>query len=154
MGKRRPRDIETAELRAIYLWLRDNGYPEADKRTLHGQRDEGDLTGIPGIMWEHKGGAQGRDASDQQIGKWMATEVSPQIGHARADYGFLSTPRRGIGPANAHLWWTHWYLGDFMRLVGAGSVAQRSLPNRHAIIRLPIFHTVQLLRAAGYGEPL
>ena len=59
----RPKDIGTAAETAVVRFLRDNGFPLAERRALHGSTDRGDITGTPGLVWEVKGGDAAKTAS-------------------------------------------------------------------------------------------
>jgi hypothetical protein len=150
MTKRSPRDIGTADNRDVVRALQRLGFPHAEKRDLHGRYDQGDVTGIIGVMIEVKGGQAARTASDGQIETWMREEVVPQTAHAKADVGFLVTPRKGIGGANAERWWAHFHLDA---LVGLFTPSPDIEPGP-VVVRLPLADAAGLLRQAGYGEPL
>ena len=44
----------TAFETAIVAYLRDHGYPHAERRALHGTLDRGDVAGVPGVVIEAK----------------------------------------------------------------------------------------------------
>jgi len=44
----------TAFETAIVRWLNANGYPNAERSPLRGNKDRGDVTGIPGVCIEAK----------------------------------------------------------------------------------------------------
>jgi hypothetical protein len=139
----RPRDIGTAAETAVVRALRARGFPQAERRSLKGVLDEGDITGTPGLCWEVKGGDAARNASDGQISAWLAETETERL-NARADVGILVVQRRRIGARNAHRWWAimranAWILGG----------TKHDFP-----VRILLEDACTLLRKAGYGEPL
>lgn len=79
-------------------------WPSVERRALKGTLDEGDITGTPGIVWEVKGGAAAKTASDGQIEAWL-DETEKERSNANADVGVLVVQRKGIGYPNAGRWW-------------------------------------------------
>jgi hypothetical protein len=156
MAKRRPRDIGTEVESAIVEYLRDHGYPFAERRSLRGTNDQGDVTGLgPGLVIECKGGHAAEAASDAQIAAWLReTEVERQ--NAKADVGVLVTKRKGYGRANAGLWWAHMTLGTAYQLIHQAIDCDSGWPPMHDSIpiRLHLRDAVTLLRSAGYGDPI
>lgn len=118
MAKRRPKDIGTADETAVVRYLRERGWVGAERRALRGGHDCGDITGLPGVMIEVKGGAAGRDATARRINDWLHEQVGPQTVNAGADIGVLVTPVRGIGPDNAGQWHAHMTLATLLHLTG------------------------------------
>lgn len=121
-------------------FLRAGGFPHAERRTLKGNLDQGDITGTPGICWEVKGGNAARNASDLLIDQWLAETEAERV-NARADIGVLVVQRAGIGPANAGRWWAIVPAGFFHGTTTGPAC------------RLHLTALVHLLRQAGYGEP-
>ena len=139
----KPKAIGTSAETAVVRALRTLGFPHAERRALAGIHDLGDITGTPGICWEVKGGEAAKTASDQQIAAWLDETEQERI-NARADIGILVIQRRGIGPSNAHRWWAilranAWILG----------ATRFDFPTR-----MLLADACQLLRWAGYGQPL
>jgi hypothetical protein len=95
--------IGTATETAVVKVLRQY-WPEAERRRLRGAEDWGDITGTPGIVWEVKGGAAARAASDAQIYNWLQETETERL-NARAAIGVLVVQRKGIGAPNAGMWW-------------------------------------------------
>ncbi|WP_238434486.1 hypothetical protein [Micromonospora tarensis] len=147
--KTRPRDIGTRAESAVVRYIQPNGFPHAERRSLRGALDAGDITGTPGICWEVKGGDAARTASDLMISRWMG-ELAAEVTNAKADVGLLVVQRAGVGPANAGRWWA--YMPAFQV---AGLVYDEltiSGPNAFPV-RMLLADALTLLRAAGYGEP-
>src|SRR6185312_8871013 len=104
MTPRKPRAIGTATETAVVRYLVANGFPHAERRSLRGSLDAGDITGCPGLVWSVKGGVAAKTASDGQVAKWLA-ELERQRVNAAATIGVLVLQRAGIGEANAGRWW-------------------------------------------------
>jgi hypothetical protein len=90
-NRRKGHDAE----RAVCRWLRDNGFPGAERSvrsgfTAHDRTvaDAGDITGVPGLVFQVK------DVARSDVPAWMAeTELQRQA--AGADHGLLVQRRRG-----------------------------------------------------------
>lgn len=125
------------------------GFPDAERRVLHGVRDQGDITGIPGVCIQVKGGDAARDASDRLIEAWLRT-VEEQRVNARAHVGFLVVQRRGVGHVNAGRWWAVMSLNTLNGLLGGQRfcVAREGLAVRP--VRMQLGDACRLLTYAGY----
>ncbi|WP_127572752.1 hypothetical protein [Georgenia faecalis] len=146
----RPKNIGTAAETAVVRAARTRGFPHADRLTLTGNKDRGDIGLAPGVIVEVKGGQAAKTASDNQIATWLA-ETEIERGHAGAAVGILVTARPGIGAPNAHRWWAHITLGDLLTTLGAHE-SLKLAPNLHAPLRMTLGSALALLRAAGYGQ--
>ena len=72
-AKAKGRETENAAV----SWLRANGYPYAERRRLTGAEDQGDITGMPGMVVEVKSAAQWQPV------KWLReAEVERENAHA------------------------------------------------------------------------
>lgn len=140
----RPKDIGTAAETAVVRYLRDHGFPLAERRALHGSTDLGDITGTPGLVWEVKGGEAAKTASDGQIAAWM-DETEMERTNAGAAYGFLIVARR---QKNVRDWWAALDVCALARLVADEQGTTTS--NMHALIRLE--QLVELLDVAGWTD--
>ncbi|WP_432050283.1 hypothetical protein [Verrucosispora sp. NA02020] len=147
--KRRPRDIGTAAETAVVRYLHTAGFPHAERRSLRGALDAGDITGTPGICWEIKGGDAARTASDLTISRWME-ELAVETSHADATAGLLVVQRAGVGPANAGRWWA-WMPAFQVAYLTAEALIVAEPPSFP--VRMLLADAVALLRAAGYGTP-
>ncbi|MEU6206381.1 hypothetical protein ABZ814_22685 [Micromonospora musae] len=149
--KRRPRDIGTAAESATVKYLVANGFPHAERRSLRGALDAGDITGTPSVAWEVKGGDAARNASDLTITRWMQ-ELAVEMTNANAKAGVLVVQRAGVGPANAGRWWA--WMPAFQLVDLATNSDPDDLVTEQAFpVRMLLADAVTLLRAAGYGEP-
>lgn len=146
----RPKNVGTAAETAVVRYLRTHGWPHAERRSLGGAHDLGDITGTPGVCWEIKSGKTAERASDGLIADWL-DETEAERRNAGADIGILVTKRPGYGPNRAASWWAHVDLPTFYCL----SQATRPLPV-HLLaqpVRLHLSTLVPLLHTAGYGTP-
>lgn len=148
MATRRPKDIGTATETAVVHYLRGAGFPHAERRSLNGANDLGDITGTPGLCWEVKGGDAARRASDGQVTTWLV-ETEVERSNAGADIGILVLQRRGIGPTNAGRWWAiipAWRLTGFANPSTAWAATCLNHP-----VRLHLSDLCASLRHVGYG---
>ena len=163
-------NIGTRTETAIVRHLRANGFGGADEMTradrirLKGTHDEGDIGVCPGVMIEAKGGHTAEQASDNLIATWLDdTEVERR--NRGADVAVLVLKRKGKGAPNAGAWWAFlpgWayvYLADATAAhAGApwlNADAYRDTRAGHLpAVRVTLADAVELLRHAGYGDPL
>lgn len=138
----RSKDIGTRFESAVVGYLRPNGFPHAERRALAGSLDKGDVTGVPGVVFECKGGDVAKRASDTQIAAWM-TETDTERRNAGADIGILVMARAGVGASRAGL---NWAVIDARYVLGPQFAARQ--------LRLHLSTAVIWLRGNGYGEPL
>lgn len=176
----RPRQKGTAAETLAVGYLRDHGWPHAERRSLHGSLDRGDVTGTPGVAWEVK---VGHAASGMPLSSWM-TQTAVERLNARADFGVLVVKPRRYGPKSIASWLAFMYEPDLAALVQRidGVTLRRAevrtqdavLPtlyaptmyddplvvavqrplSKPAYMAMPFGLAVDLLRLAGYGDPL
>lgn len=79
----------TAET-AVVNYLRAVGFTQAERRTLNGSKDRGDIAGIPGVVVEVKNCAR------QELGAWIA-EAEIERDNDNASLGVVWHKRRGKG---------------------------------------------------------
>lgn len=144
----RPKDIGTATESAVVKHLRASGFPHAERRALRGELDAGDITGTPGIAWEVKGGKAAEDCQPKDLDRWLR-QASQERDNAGAAIGVLVTKARGVGPARAGDWWAWVRVEDLVALATPGTRVDCLLP-----VRLKLSDLVEILRRAGYGDPL
>jgi hypothetical protein len=145
----RPRAIGTYAETAVTRTARLRGFPNADRIALHGALDTGDVGLCPGVVLEVKGGEMARRHSDLDVQNWL-DETARERDHANAAVAFLVVQRRGVGGPRAALWWAYWRLGWISDL----SYSQAFVGARHAVWRTTLGDSLDMLRAAGYGDPL
>lgn len=138
-----------AEL-AVVKWLRDNGWPGAERAIATGHRspvreraDLGDITGTPGLVWQV---TDRGDIEQPAVFARRMVDTEEQRQAARADYGFLVQRRRKF--ADAGRWWVHLTGRRFAELL-----TEYKAPEFEAAVRLTLADLVRLLHRAGYGTP-
>lgn len=100
-------------------FLRENGWPYAERRALSGSLDKGDIAGMPGIAVEVKYGN-----GTLKIGPWL-TETGIEQLNARADHGILVVKPFGLGEKNVHQWYAVMVASDFQLLVAKAERSER-----------------------------
>ncbi len=83
----RARAKGTAWETAVCNYLRDIGWPHAERRALNGAKDRGDLAGIPGLVVECK------SASKVELAGWL-DEANRERDNDGADLGVVWFKRR------------------------------------------------------------
>ena len=80
----------TAFETAVVRFLQENGFPYAERAPLAGNKDRGDITGTPGLVWECK------NAKTIKLAEW-SDETYTEMVNASAKYGILviKRPRHG-----------------------------------------------------------
>jgi hypothetical protein len=136
---------ESAVVRVVRMF-----WPQAERRRLRGAEDWGDITGTPGIIWEVKGGAAAKNASDGLIAEWWK-ETEQERQNADADVGVLVVQRKGVGAPNAARWWGIVPLSHLHSLLmGQPPQPYSSEFENSALVRLHLVHMISVLKAAGY----
>ena len=83
---------------ALVKYLLLQGFPGAERRALTGNNDQGDITGIPGLVMEVK------NQRTYHIPAWL-DETEIETANAKADYGLLIIKPNGVGLGNVADWW-------------------------------------------------
>jgi hypothetical protein len=144
----------TAE-RDLVRWLRDHGWPGAERYVRTGYRtatrtsaDPGDVTGTPGLAWQVKNRA---DFDKPSVLAACLAETEQQRAAENADFGLL-VQRRPNYPIPAD-WWVWLGVLDLHRLLTPSHRNPLSAgANPHgAPLRMSLGGLVPLLHAAGYG---
>lgn len=78
----------TAWETAIVRHLRDNGFPDAERRALSGNQDKGDVAGVPLVVIEAK------SAKTPRWSEWFA-ELAAEQANANAQVAVLWIKRPG-----------------------------------------------------------
>ena len=93
----RPKQRGTAWETAIVSFLKEHGVRYAERRTLGGSQDRGDVAGIPGVVIEAKAEARVNLAS------WLS-EAQTEAANDKADIGVVWSKRRGkTSPGDAYV---------------------------------------------------
>lgn len=87
----------TAAESALVRFLQMNGWPYAERRALAGAKDKGDVTGVPGLVFEQKAAAR------ICIPEWMRETECERV-NANADFGVLVVKPRGVGETRVDQW--------------------------------------------------
>jgi len=82
----------TAWETALVAWLREHGFPYAERRTLAGKHDKGDVSGIPGVVLEAK------NCVTWTPSEWIG-ELQTEMANAGVDVGAVVIRRRGTTDA-------------------------------------------------------
>lgn len=88
MGKHRAKGTNFETL--IVRYLRTMGWPDAERRALHGNLDKGDVTGVGRLVFECKA------AKRHELSQWLQ-ETEQERMNAGADFGILVVKRQGHG---------------------------------------------------------
>lgn len=100
----------TAAESAVVRYLADHGFPTAERRALHGALDQGDVTGIPGVVVEVK------NHRKYAFAEWLK-ELAEEKANAKADTAFLVVKPRGVGATRTGEWMCVMPLADMCRLL-------------------------------------
>lgn len=76
----------------VVAFLRDNGFPYAERRALNGQFDKGDITGCGPLVFECK------NHKELAFAEWLR-ETEVERVNANADFGIVVAKRRGVWDA-------------------------------------------------------
>ena len=122
---------------AVVLYAREHGFPLADRLTLSGRYDRGDIQLTVGAIVEVKAGKAAQAASPAQIAAWLEETETERV-NAHADIAVLVTQRRGHGLTRVGAW-ECWF--------DAGV----TLPWVHC---MTLWAGLECLRLNGWGDPL
>jgi Holliday junction resolvase len=78
----------TAAETAVAKYLRDNGFPYAERRALTGTHDKGDITGCGPVVFEVKNHAK------LDLAGWLK-ELEAEMYNAKVDTGCVVAKKRG-----------------------------------------------------------
>ncbi|MFI5664623.1 hypothetical protein [Streptomyces sp. NPDC051684] len=98
----------TAAETAVVRFLREAGFTQAERRTLNGVQDRGDIAGIPGVVIEVKNCAR------QELPAWIG-EAERERDNDRAGLGVVWHKRRGKADPGA--WFVSMSGGQFAALL-------------------------------------
>ncbi len=86
------RNKGTAFETAVVEYMRTHGFVYAERRALHGNKDKGDIAGIPGFV------AEAKCCKTTTLGPWL-DEAHLEARNAHATIGVVIHKRRGKGSA-------------------------------------------------------
>lgn len=99
----------TAAETAVVGYLQTHGFPYAERRTLAGSSDRGDIAGIPGVVLEVKNCAR------MELAGWV-DEAATEAGNADVDvYAVVHKRRRKGNPGD---WFVTLPLSVFCEVIG------------------------------------
>lgn len=78
----------TAWETAVVTWLREHGFPYAERRTLAGVNDKGDVSGLPGVVLECK------SCATLQLPAWLR-ELEVEMANADVQVGAVVIKKKG-----------------------------------------------------------
>lgn len=140
----RSRNIGTTAETAVVRYLQQNGFPFAERRSLRGAKDAGDISGTIGVCWEIKGGSTAKYAGDALVEEWLV-QTETERGNADADFGVLVMQRAGYGPERCGNWWAITRFGSIVPSTRKGPLAD-------APVRMTLSALVSFLHENGYGD--
>lgn len=112
----------TAAETALVRFLREHGFPGAERKALGGGsfgEDLGDITGTPCLAWEVK------NHKSYKIPAWLE-ETAIETKNARADFGILAVKPNGVGITNAGKWWAIMTMEDMTKLLREAGYGDRN----------------------------
>lgn len=107
----RPRAKGTSAESTVVDYLREHGWPYAERRALAGSLDLGDITGCPGLVWEVK--YAGRS---MRMGAWIEETIEERK-NAKADHGILVIKPPRFGEKKIGQWLAVMVAWDFEALL-------------------------------------
>lgn len=97
---------------AFVSWLREY-FPYAERRALKGGKDCGDVTGVPGLVFEVK------DAVTWNLPAWLKETEAERV-NANAEYGLLVMKPPSVGYTRVSQWAVAVYQNDPIEVVSTG----------------------------------
>ncbi len=131
----KPRRKGTAAETAVVTYLRDHGWPYAERRSLNGALDKGDVTGCPGLCFEVKAAGV-----SLKMSSWLG-ETGVEAINATADFGILVVKPPGVGETRVHQWYAIMRGYEFDRLLAVDRNTELSIVHRD-----PVTYTEKALR--------
>lgn len=110
----KPKQKGTAAESAVVSFLRTAGFPYAERLALQGGKDRGDITGVPGIVFEVKA------VQEYSFNGWLA-EARTERDNAGADFGMVIAKPRLVGATKTGQWYALMYSFDYLALVSQAS---------------------------------
>lgn len=178
----KPKNQGTKAESAFAAYLVDNGWPHAERRSLQGALDKGDITGTPGICWEVKSTSRPDVPYSAYLKECLVETVN-----AKAEFGVVVVKTKGYGYTRVGEWLAVMYVRDLIRLDSPrwtmistlkqkkGVRFELSMAEARGLDLAPIVqvcppgkkeepeqwhafttvaHMIKMLRWKGFGEPL
>lgn len=110
----KPKQKGTAAESAVVSFLRTQGFPHAERLALSGSADRGDITGVPGIVFEVKA------VQEYAFNGWLK-EARVERDNAGADFGIVVAKPRMVGTTRTGKWYGLMYAYDYLALLSQAS---------------------------------
>lgn len=94
----RPKDKGTQAESWGVEYLQSSGFPYAERMTLSGAKDRGDIKLCPGVI------AEAKNCATLKLPSWFG-ELAAEIKNANAKHGFLLIKPPGVGRTRVGQWW-------------------------------------------------
>jgi Holliday junction resolvase len=98
----------TAAETAVVGYLRENGFPHAERRALNGSTDRGDVAGVPGVVIEIKNCAR------MELAGWVD---EARLEAANAGVGVFAVAHKRRGKGNPADWFVTLPLSVFCEVI-------------------------------------
>lgn len=106
MSKQRAKG--TAWESAIVAFLKENGFPYAERRAMRGNKDAGDIAGVPGVAIEAK------NCKAMSLSEWMGEAATAAINAGVGRYAIWHK-RRMKGVADSYVTIPAWFFVELLR---------------------------------------
>lgn len=129
----------TAAETAVVKYLRDIwGLPLVERRALGGEKDRGDIAGIPGVVLEVK------DAEDKRLSRWR-DETLAEVNNDGADLGALVVKVFRKNVADWDCWVPFW-------MIHCQEDQAHPIHHRYFWIKMRFADFIAYLKGEGYIE--
>lgn len=108
----KPKQKGTAAESAVVSFLHTAGFIHAERLALSGAYDRGDITGVPGIVFEVKA------CQEYSFNAWLG-EARAERDNANADFGIVVAKPRMVGTTRTGQWYALMYAYDYLVLIQA-----------------------------------
>lgn len=112
----KPKSDGTYAESAVVGWLRGNGHPHVERRSLRGGEDWGDVTGIPGVCVEVK-----KSGKILRLAQWLRETEQERV-NSRSDHGVLVIKPSGYGVTRVGNWWAVMFNWNWLQLCKEANV--------------------------------
>lgn len=119
-------------------------FPQAERLSLKGANDEGDIGHCGDFIFEVKAGAQTKQIGDAKLDAWL-DEAKVEAMNRGVAYGVLVVQRHGFGKPRARRWWLYIDAGDLAEIMGGFWE-----PRTPIVARLELGDFLDLLGDQGY----
>ena len=106
----KPKAKGTAAESAVVAYLQTVGFKYAERLALSGSQDRGDITGVPGIVFEVKA------CQEYSFNAWLG-EARAERDNANADFGIVVAKPRMVGTTKTGQWYALMHAYDYLALL-------------------------------------